>query len=796
MRKILLFSYSFLVLLSVSVGSLSAQGKLITTGNAVAKPATGSYSKVQIFTFKAGLGFSSVFSAAELELIRASGLPYKILVPDAVADYEARQAGAALHNRPLRVTDLSPCSSSYRKTPKNFKKGSMGGWLTYEEMLDNLDSMRAKYPNIITAKTVINDTIRSIEGRPIYYLKISDNPDVHEAEPEGLYTAVHHAREPGSLSQLIYYMWYLLENYNSDAEIRNLVNNTQLYFVPCLNPDGYIYNHTTNPNGGGLWRKNRRLNSDGTYGVDLNRNYGFKWGIDDQGSSPTTTSEVYRGTAPFSEPETRNIKWLCERHRFKLTLNYHTYGNDLIYPWGYTLGFQTPDSVQFTATGAQMTKENHYRYGTGDQTVAYTTNGDADDWGYGEQTTKPKSLSMTPECGTDFWPDSSEILPICRDNVYANLTLARLLLPAARVDDISGRLLSSNNNYLKYRIKRITDTVSPAGFKVSLRVLAPGSWPANFVTYPTLPAFTSVLDSLPYSLTGLPSTDTVRFVLSVDNGIYETFDTLTKHIGNVTEVVRLNCNSLPGWTKNNWGFTNTTFVSPSYSITDSPLGHYPDDDVNELYTDTTYDLSYGVRASLRFKARWDIEQLWDNTAVLVSADNGLTWTPLCGKYTRKGSGDNGGTQDLGVPLYDGRQIEWVDEEMDLDEFVGQGIAIKFRMESDQATNFDGFYVDDIVVTLQKPVLLGTDKPVGKAADMQIYPNPTAGTVSLRFPAVAGGSALVNLTDLSGKPVFQNLSDAATGSANLEVSNLPNGVYLCVVQLPGKAAIQRKLVINR
>ncbi len=93
-----------------------------------------------------------------------------------------------------------------------------------------------------------------------------------------LYTALTHAREPASVQQLLYFMYYILENYGVDDEITDIVDNTELYFVPCVNPDGYVYNQMESPQGGGMWRKNRRNNGDGSFGVDLNRNFGYKWG--------------------------------------------------------------------------------------------------------------------------------------------------------------------------------------------------------------------------------------------------------------------------------------------------------------------------------------------------------------------------------------------------------------------------------------------------------------------------------------------------------------------------------------
>src|SRR5690606_22160109 len=147
------------------------------------------------------------------------------------------------------------------------------------------------------------------QNRPIYMVKISDNPDLNEDEPRVLYTAMHHAREPQSMMTLIYFMYYLLENYNSDPSVKYLVDNRELYFIPIVNPDGYEYNRQTSPGGGGMWRKNRR-NNGSSYGVDLNRNYGpmAYWNAPGGGSSTSPSSDTYRGTAPFSEPEISSIK--------------------------------------------------------------------------------------------------------------------------------------------------------------------------------------------------------------------------------------------------------------------------------------------------------------------------------------------------------------------------------------------------------------------------------------------------------------------------------------------------------
>ena len=111
--------------------------------------------------------------------------------------------------------------------PFNFTLGSMAGYLTYEEMLFQLDAMHSAFPNLITARENVG-TFTTQEGRFLQSVKITSNPSVPSSKPQVLYTAVHHAREPISLSQTIFYMWYLLENYDSNEEIQSIVDNTEL----------------------------------------------------------------------------------------------------------------------------------------------------------------------------------------------------------------------------------------------------------------------------------------------------------------------------------------------------------------------------------------------------------------------------------------------------------------------------------------------------------------------------------------------------------------------------------------
>jgi len=254
-----------------------------------------------------GNSVTAFLSDEELKQTEANGFRTKTLIDDWHKYYDEV---IIPRNREFEKKSVS----MLRKTNLvNFDYGTMGGYYKLNEVYARLDKMFQLYPNLITAKQSIRLTN---ENREIYFVKISDNPNVDENEAEVLYTALHHAREPESMMQMIYFMWYLLENYDKDSQVKYLVDNREIYFIPVVNPDGYYYNATTNPSGGGMWRKNRRDNGDGTFGIDLNRNYGPMeyWDSPNGGSSTSPNSDTYRGVAPFSEPETDAIRELLSRH--------------------------------------------------------------------------------------------------------------------------------------------------------------------------------------------------------------------------------------------------------------------------------------------------------------------------------------------------------------------------------------------------------------------------------------------------------------------------------------------------
>src|SRR5262245_20942805 len=276
-----------------------------------------------------------VADATDKRALLAAGIPFTVVHEDLAGFYASRLSPReTIRGTPALGAWLSPA----------FGSGSMGGYYPFTEVVSVLDQIHAAYPTLTSDKFSIGTTI---QGRTIWAMKVSDNPGTDESEPESRFDAMHHAREPESMQATIWFMLALLERYGTDPLSTYLVDNREIWFVPCVNPDGYVYNQTTNPGGGGLWRKNRRANAGGSFGVDLNRNYSTQWGFDDEGSSPAPTNETYRGTGPASEPEVAAMQAFIAARNFQVAVSAHTYSDLWLWPWGY-IAAAPANNAQYT----------------------------------------------------------------------------------------------------------------------------------------------------------------------------------------------------------------------------------------------------------------------------------------------------------------------------------------------------------------------------------------------------------------------------------------------------------------
>jgi hypothetical protein len=295
--------------------------------------------------------------------------------------------------------------------PSVFPNGSMGGYFTFAEIVASFDALVAAHPTRIAPKTSLGT---SHEGRPIWMWKISDNPLVNETEPEIYFDALAHAREPAGMMALYWFAKTILEGYATDPGYAALIDRREMFLVPCVNPDGYVYNETTNPGGGGLWRKNRRVNGLGTFGVDLNRNYAYQWGFDNAGSSPSPGSDSYRGPSAFSEPETQAILAFAQAHPFTISQSIHTSGGYHLYPFGHVANAPSPLQAAYLEWASRLSTRSGYRMGTSPE-ILYPSNGTAKDWWEGARGI-PAITTEMGHANDGFWPPTSRILPIAIEN--------------------------------------------------------------------------------------------------------------------------------------------------------------------------------------------------------------------------------------------------------------------------------------------------------------------------------------------------------------------------------------------
>ena len=339
----------------------------------------------------------------------------------------------------LRTEMLPPVP----QIPINF-----GFFKTYSQVRDSLRALKNRYPTIAS----LDSSGPFYEGTHfIYFLKIA-NPLTGNTKPEAFFNGTTHSREPLGQEVAKNFASWLLKNYGTDSLATWLVNNRQFFFAPVMSPDGYVYNETYST---GMWRKNRR-NNGGSYGIDLNRNYGYKWGYDNSGSSGTPSSETYRGTARFSELETQAARNLFMAHKFRTGCDYHSYGHYNMCAYGYA----NVVPVDMAILQEMLDTVNLYNtYGVSRTgriyPVLYAANGVSVDWEYadtlegGQQ--KFIEYAITIEVAeTDFWQGSTDSIYIrseCNRNLggqkyQAKVTGAYFFRRNLYVDDTT----SSNGN--------------------------------------------------------------------------------------------------------------------------------------------------------------------------------------------------------------------------------------------------------------------------------------------------------------------------------------------------------------
>lgn len=650
---------------------------------------------------------TTVLSEKDIRRLNTTGLRYQLLSddeelaflrrnkPEEFFKFDSSRRQDASAERLLFITADKSFATTIT-TPAAFNAGAMGGYLTFAEMKKELDSMVLNYPGLAKLDSIG----RTYENRAIWSLTISDNVAANEPEPEVLFTGMHHAREPLAMENLIFFMQYLLENYAANSRIRDLVDSRRLVFIPCLNPDGYVYNQSTNPAGGGLWRKNRQPNSDGSFGQDLNRNYGYGFDYPNSGSSDVTTDANYHGDYAFQAMETQLVRDYLRLHDFHFAINYHSYGGYWIH--GNTVptySLSATDSAVIQTTGSFATRHNFYEVGTPLETVGYNGNGTIEDWCMaGDAGIRPPVYSISPEVGaglSTFWPAASTIIGYCKEVLFGNLQAALFGGAYADVHEKNSMALAGKSGNLDFLVRRIGSVDSAV--KVTVLPLENMLSAGSPATVASLPAYcASASCSIAYTLyPSITSGQRVRFVIKTETGGITKLDTVVKFYN---PSLLFNDDMESGafsahWSSATWNYKTTPSYSGSRCLSESPSGNYANNKTSTINTASTLDLSGATAAYLSFWTRYRSQPGYDKLQIKVST-NGSTYTALPATSTITESKGTLG----GVPSLTGNQDYWVREVVDLSSVLGAAaLRLRFEFTSDASVTNEGFFLDDVQV---------------------------------------------------------------------------------------------------
>jgi hypothetical protein len=522
----------------------------------------------------------------------------------------------------IAVPDLESFYASRLQSRDDF-----GLYHTYPEAIAAMDALMAAHPTIMSKRSIGT----TIEGRPIWVYMISDNTGIHEDEPQIFFNAYIHAREVITFEVVYDLAAYLVNGYGSDPRATALVDSREIFIQPVVNPDGLEYNRQTNPAGGGMWRKNRRDNGDGSIGVDLNRNFSEGWGADDVGSSPVPSAETYRGVAPFSEPESAALRDFVVAHRFKTAINLHACGGYHLFAPGFGR-WHTYDYDTLLELG-RMRRGAAGGYATGPVwEILYDANGDANDWMILDELSKPKILSLGTEVGTStdgFWPAESRIPALCAENLEPNL-----------------RMIELADN--------------------PLRVLLPG---LAVITAPdTVSSSFALTWAVPHPDVDNPA---VAWNLIEASGPTAEQDSLEESVQD-------------RWTADGWTWSTGRYHSAGHSFYSGNANNLN----NVLVSRRGHLVKPGDQ--LKFWTWYRIEWGRDFGYVEVATD-ARRFTAIPGSIT---TNDNPYQRNVGFGI-SGNSPGWTQATFDLSGYVGQVIWVRFQYSTDGYTAMGGWYVDDI-----------------------------------------------------------------------------------------------------
>lgn len=699
----------------------------------------------------------------QLRWLRSSGAAVHVVIESLETFYSARAAAARQAPAAMAMPGIDPV---------NFRPGSVLGQLTIEELTEQLQQMHQKFPAIAAEPISIGTTH---QGRQILAVRLSAADPSDTTVAEALFTGMIHAREPSSMGTLVYTMWALCEAYGADEGVTWLLQNRALWFVPLINPDGYQYNLTNWPDGGGMFRGNMR--DAGRNAVDLNRNFGpFElWDHPDGGSDTTPSSPLYRGSEPFSEPETRALRDFCNSRRFGVALNQHCFSNLLIYPVELS---QLPerDSAYYYAASRELAASTGYAAGAPRLAVGYAVRGSSDRWMFHAGQGHEPIIAWAPEIGSEydgFWPLPERVIPLARQSHPMHLQAAMLagaypaITSVSRFDAESGPGLRVVIQNLGRLPMRSTASLRASGIDGALPI-------------PRLDPLEQVRLELPVPeelVARATPRHQLEFVVEYEGGRFA--HRAAPILMPLAELFVENAETtLAQWRADAWGVEHVP--GRGRVLADSPDGPYvevPSTRANLIETRQAVSLRGYDAAELHFDASSEFMARGHEGTLEVRVAGESEWRAIGGPYMQIRLSE----PDSVTSRFRGVAGGWHHYVVDLDQFAGVDIHLRFGARTPRAgfgVTANGLLLDDIRVIAARAEQSSVP-PSSSSSRLRLRaaPNPFIDRLHVRLEGASARTEF-ELVDLLGRVVRRS---AGGTSAVLDAAGLPAGYYVVVAR---------------
>lgn len=507
-----------------------------------------------------------------------------------------------------------------------------------------MNELVTRYPTLASMVNVGT----TLEGRTIWGLRITSN--VVSTKPAVVYFGCEHAREWIASTVPTFLATHLVKNYGLDSAVTDLVDNVEFFLIPVFNVDGYIYSWGPDR----FWRKNRRNNGNGTFGVDINRNWGEGWG--GPGSSTDGSSQTYRGPSAFSEPETRALRdFIIARPNIRASLDVHSYSQLILWPYGYT-DVLPPDQFAYDEVGMEMRSlifgVHGVFYNAGPTfTTIYPASGVSVDWTYAQRDIFSFSYELRDTGFYGFTLPAGQIIPNNEEVLPATLHMTdsdwvRSPMRFEFPNELPSSLTAGVGTTIAARIVEQTGTLAPSSPTLHFR-FDPA---APFIDAPLTPLGGDNYQAL------IPATNcfsTPEYYFSAETTLAETVEKPRQSptpfyydppvLGDAVVFYDQPLNTDPGWTRTGaWAFGTPTGGGGFDAGSPDPVsgytgafvfgynlaGDYTNSMPQQHLTTTAINAAGRFGVHLSFRRRLGVESpQWDHAYVAVS-NNGSTWTTV------------------------------------------------------------------------------------------------------------------------------------------------------------------------